>query len=139
MDNAIRVENLRFGYGGAEVLHGVSFDIRRGEVTGLLGPNGAGKSTTLKILTGILKFSEGRVEVAGRPPYSTSIFFRSPASTITVQTTPGRSSKYPGLALLRRPPIFVSRLSLQAERYASLNGRSVLQLRLNQKLSIDQF
>ena len=66
MDSSIRVENLRFGYGGAEVLHGISFDIRRGEVTGLLGPNGAGKSTTLKILTGILKFSEGRVEVAGR-------------------------------------------------------------------------
>jgi ABC-2 type transport system ATP-binding protein len=65
MDAAIRVENLRFRYDGAEVLHGISFEVRRGQVTGLLGPNGAGKSTTLKTLTGILRFSEGRVEVEG--------------------------------------------------------------------------
>jgi ABC-2 type transport system ATP-binding protein len=63
--DSIRVSGLRFGYDGAEVLHGISFGIRPGEVTGLLGPNGAGKSTTLKILTGILKFSQGQVEVEG--------------------------------------------------------------------------
>jgi ABC-2 type transport system ATP-binding protein len=64
-ENSIRVSGLRFGYDGAEVLHGISFEIRPGEVTGLLGPNGAGKSTTLKIITGILKFSQGQVEVEG--------------------------------------------------------------------------
>jgi ABC-2 type transport system ATP-binding protein len=63
--DSIRVNGLRFGYDGAEVLHGISFEIRPGEVTGLLGPNGAGKSTTLKIITGILKFSQGQVEVEG--------------------------------------------------------------------------
>jgi ABC-2 type transport system ATP-binding protein len=65
MNSSIHVENLRFGYDGAEVLHQVSFAVHRGKVTGLLGPNGAGKSTTLKILTGILKFRDGRVEVEG--------------------------------------------------------------------------
>jgi len=65
MEPAIRVENLRFGYDGLEVLHGLNFSIRSGEVTGLLGPNGAGKSTTLKILTGILQPGAGRVEVEG--------------------------------------------------------------------------
>jgi ABC-2 type transport system ATP-binding protein len=59
------VENLRFRYSSAEVLHGISFEIAPGEVTGLLGPNGAGKSTTLKILTGILAPGSGRVEVQG--------------------------------------------------------------------------
>ena len=63
MEPAIRVTDLRFGYDGREVLHGLSFDVQPGEVTGLLGPNGAGKSTTLKIITGILKFVEGNVEV----------------------------------------------------------------------------
>lgn len=63
MQPAICVENLKFGYEGAEVLHGISFEISRGQVTGLLGPNGAGKSTTLKILTGILQISEGRVSI----------------------------------------------------------------------------
>jgi ABC-2 type transport system ATP-binding protein len=65
VQTAIHVNDLRFRYDGAEVLHGISFDIRSGEVTGLLGPNGAGKSTTLKILTGILKASDGVVEVEG--------------------------------------------------------------------------
>jgi ABC-2 type transport system ATP-binding protein len=65
MENAIRVEGLRFRYDGEEVLHGINFSIRRGEVTGLLGPNGAGKSTTLKILTGILQPGTGQVEVEG--------------------------------------------------------------------------
>jgi ABC-type transport system involved in cytochrome c biogenesis ATPase subunit len=65
LETAIQIENLRFGYGGPEVLHGISFSVRRGEVTGLLGPNGAGKSTTLKILSGILKFNDGHVTVEG--------------------------------------------------------------------------
>jgi ABC-2 type transport system ATP-binding protein len=64
-DAAIHVEDLRFSYGRADVLHGLTFAIGRGEVTGLLGPNGAGKSTTIKILTGILDPRSGRVEVDG--------------------------------------------------------------------------
>ena len=62
---AIRVEGLRFLYPGVEVLHDVSFSINSGEVTGLIGPNGAGTSTTLRILTGMLEPSSGRVDVAG--------------------------------------------------------------------------
>jgi ABC-2 type transport system ATP-binding protein len=61
----IQVENLKFGYDRAEVLHGISFVVHSGQVTGLLGPNGAGKSTTLKILTGILQIREGRVAIEG--------------------------------------------------------------------------
>jgi ABC-2 type transport system ATP-binding protein len=62
---SITVDNLRFGYARKEVLHGLSFQIAPGEVTGLLGPNGAGKSTTIKILTGILEPGGGRVLVDG--------------------------------------------------------------------------
>lgn len=46
----------------------LSFTVRRGEVLGLLGPNGAGKSTTIKMLTGILVPTAGRLEVAGVDP-----------------------------------------------------------------------
>jgi ABC-2 type transport system ATP-binding protein len=47
----------------------VSFALERGEMVGYLGPNGAGKSTTLKMLTGILVPSGGRIVVEGRDPH----------------------------------------------------------------------
>lgn len=52
-------------YNGFEALKGVSFDVERGEVVGLIGHNGAGKSTMLKVISGILKPSEGSVTVRG--------------------------------------------------------------------------
>ncbi len=61
----VAVDGLTFSYGAGEVLHGISFTLRRGEVVGLLGPNGAGKSTTIKVLTGILPPGGGSVRVAG--------------------------------------------------------------------------
>lgn len=52
-----------------KALDGVSFALEPGELVGFIGPNGAGKSTTVKILSGILRPSAGRVVVAGRVPY----------------------------------------------------------------------
>ena len=64
-DPVVEVDGLTFSYGSGQVLHGISFAVRPGEVVGLLGPNGAGKSTTIKILTGILAPGGGSVRVAG--------------------------------------------------------------------------
>ena len=47
---------------------GISFTVPRGEMVGYIGPNGAGKSTTIKMLTGILTPSGGRLRVAGIDP-----------------------------------------------------------------------
>lgn len=52
-------------YNEFEALKGVSFDVNRGEVVGLIGHNGAGKSTMLKVISGILKPTEGSVTVRG--------------------------------------------------------------------------
>src|SRR5947199_10723158 len=46
----------------------VSFGVEAGEIVGYIGPNGAGKSTTVKMLTGILGPTEGRVSLVGRAP-----------------------------------------------------------------------
>ncbi|KMO98648.1 ABC transporter ATP-binding protein [Streptomyces roseus] len=51
-----------------KAVDGISFEVARGEVVGYIGPNGAGKSTTIKMLTGILTPSGGRLRVAGIDP-----------------------------------------------------------------------
>jgi ABC-2 type transport system ATP-binding protein len=61
----IRVEHLTKNYGPRVAVADVTFDVQKGEVLGFLGPNGAGKTTTMRILTGYLPPSGGRVEVAG--------------------------------------------------------------------------
>ena len=60
---------FRRTYREVAAVQNVSFSIEPGEVVGFLGPNGAGKTTTLKMLTGLIHPSKGRVEVAGHVPF----------------------------------------------------------------------
>src|SRR5579872_3417585 len=62
---AISVVNLRVSYGEREILHGVSFDVRRGETMVILGGSGSGKSTLLKTLVGLEKPTLGEVWING--------------------------------------------------------------------------
>ena len=62
----LAVENLEAWYGESHILHGVTFDVREGEVVTLLGRNGAGKSTTLKSIMGIVGHRTGSVRFEGR-------------------------------------------------------------------------
>ncbi len=65
MQTLVRVTDLTRRFGRTLALSGVSLTLDRGEVLGLLGPNGAGKTTCLKILSGNLAPSAGKVEIAG--------------------------------------------------------------------------
>ena len=67
-ETAISVRDLRMRYGTNDVLRGVDFSIRRGEVVTLLGPNGAGKTTIIEILEGFRTRSAGEVTVLGSDP-----------------------------------------------------------------------
>jgi len=62
----LTVRELHAWYGAAHILHGVSFDVRPGEVVALMGRNGAGKSTTLKSLAGLLARTEGELRFMGQ-------------------------------------------------------------------------
>ena len=61
----IEVVGLTKRYGPTLAVSDVSFEVRKGEVLGFLGPNGAGKTTTMRVITGYLPPSEGKVLVAG--------------------------------------------------------------------------
>jgi ABC-2 type transport system ATP-binding protein len=61
----IAIENLVKTFGAKRAVDGISFNVERGEVLGFLGPNGAGKSTTMRMITGFMPPSAGRISVGG--------------------------------------------------------------------------
>jgi energy-coupling factor transport system ATP-binding protein len=70
----VRFENVSFGYdSNADVLHGISLEIKRGDVIAVLGPNGSGKTTFVKHAIGLLKPKSGRVLVDGRNTRDVSV------------------------------------------------------------------
>ncbi len=71
-ETVLKVENLQAWYGESHILHGVNFDVRRGEVVTLLGRNGAGKTTTLKSIMGIIGKRTGSVRFEGQETIRTS-------------------------------------------------------------------
>jgi ABC-2 type transport system ATP-binding protein len=64
-ERAVVVDGLAVRFGEVRALRGISFSVRPGEVFGLLGPNGAGKTTTIRVLTTLLRPTEGSAWVAG--------------------------------------------------------------------------
>lgn len=62
----IKVTDLKKQYGEHDVLKGISFEVKKGEIFALLGTNGAGKTTTLECLEGIRPYTSGQIEVNGK-------------------------------------------------------------------------
>lgn len=66
------VKDLVVSYGAVKALHGVSLEVRQGEVVTLIGCNGAGKSTTLRAISGLIRARAGTVEFEGKPIHRTA-------------------------------------------------------------------
>ena len=69
----LRAEAVVAGYGKLQILHGITLEVRPGEIVSVIGPNGAGKSTAFKTIVGFLRPSSGRIifdgrEIIGRRP-----------------------------------------------------------------------
>jgi branched-chain amino acid transport system ATP-binding protein len=70
----LTLDDVHTYYAKSHILHGVSLEVRPGEVVGLLGRNGVGKSTTLKTIMGLVRPAQGKItfegkDIAGVPPY----------------------------------------------------------------------
>src|SRR5215218_46255 len=73
MDAAITVSGLVVDRGRKRVLHGLSFAVPPGQVTGLLGPSGSGKTTLMRALVGVQQMRSGEVTVLGEPAGSATL------------------------------------------------------------------
>lgn len=66
MENiTLSVNHLKKVIKGKEIINGISFDLKKGEVFGFLGPNGAGKTTTIRMLVGLIKPTSGTIHIGG--------------------------------------------------------------------------
>ncbi|WP_353093272.1 ABC transporter ATP-binding protein [Tissierella praeacuta] len=68
MENIIEIKGLTKSYRNKRALNNISLDIEKGKVIGILGPNGSGKTTMIKIITGILRESNGEILIDGNKP-----------------------------------------------------------------------
>src|SRR5690242_17612683 len=64
-ETTLSVQNLKKVIGKKEIIKGLSFDLKEGEVFGFLGPNGAGKTTTIRMLVGLIKPTSGQIKICG--------------------------------------------------------------------------
>ncbi len=125
--DALVTDGLVVGYGGGDVLRGVSFGAPRAGITAIIGPNGAGKSTLLAAIIGLLRPRAGRVvvegrEITGMPPEQTL------AAGITI--VPQARSLFPDMTVqenvelggytVRDRRVFAERLSAITEMFPAV-------------------
>src|SRR5262245_47615086 len=79
--SAVSVRDLRVSRGGREVLHGLTFDVPKGQITGLLGPTGCGKTTLIRSIVGVQIVEGGEVTVLGEEAGSPGLRHRIGYST----------------------------------------------------------
>jgi ABC-2 type transport system ATP-binding protein len=72
----IEAQSLTRQFGGFTAVEGVSFAVPEGEIVGILGPNGAGKTTTIRMITGFLPPTSGRVTLGGKDLFGDSVAVR---------------------------------------------------------------
>lgn len=65
MENILECKNLCKTFGKKQILHNVSFEIKKGDILGFIGPNGAGKTTTIKLILGLQNITNGKVLING--------------------------------------------------------------------------
>ena len=121
----IRLSHLTKKYGAFTAVDDLSVDVREGEVLGLLGPNGAGKTTTMRMVTGFLPPSSGRVRIAGHDLYDQPVQAKR-----NIGYLPEQPPLYPEMTV-RRYLAFVAALKdVPAARTATAVGMAMERARI---------
>jgi ABC-2 type transport system ATP-binding protein len=131
------VRGLTKHYGALTPIRNVSFDVRAGEVLGLLGPNGSGKSTVVRIVTGLLKPTNGTVALDDRDTIANLDAYKAILGYVPEEphlysylTGPeylrlvGRLRRLPESLLDRRVDRFLELLDIYDDRYLTLSSYS---------------
>ena len=133
--------DVRFAYGDAEVLRGVSLAIDPGEIVGIVGPNGAGKSTLLRLLAGLLAPRGGSVLLGDRPvagirpaelariaafvPQESRFPFPFRALELVLM---GRAAHLPAFGFESRGDVAIARAAMERTDCAAFAGRPIDEL-----------
>jgi len=133
----LAAERLTRRYGAIVALHDLTFEARPGEVLGLLGPNGSGKSTTVKILTALLRPTDGAVTLDGVDIFADLPRYKSQLGYVPEEphlysylTGPeylrlvGRLRRVPEAALDDKIDRFMQLLDVYDDRYQTLSSYS---------------
>ena len=133
----LEIQSLTKYYRNVPVVNDVSFSVRPGEVTGYLGPNGSGKSTTVKMITGMLEPTKGRVLLDGQDIRSELAAFKrrlgyvpeephlySYLTGLEYLQLIGRLRLLPATAVDRKANDLLSLLALHPHRHASISAYS---------------
>lgn len=118
---AISVRDLHKSYGKHEVLKGISFDVKRGSMLALLGPNGAGKTTTVRIISTLLGFDGGSVNIEGHDVKT------DPEAVRNVIGLTGQSAAVDELLTGRENLIMMGRLYRLTKQSATARAQELLE------------
>jgi branched-chain amino acid transport system ATP-binding protein len=109
VSTALRVDKLSAGYRGDLVVHGVSLEIRTGEIGALVGPNGCGKSTLLKAISGVLTPASGTVTLGDSPEQELTGLPPQELAARGLGYVPQLANTFPSLTVLENLRVGVSR------------------------------
>lgn len=101
-DLVLAVREVSAGYGGEDILHGVSVDVKRGTIVAVIGPNGSGKSTLLKTVYGLVPARRGRVTLFAEPDRAIEITGLKPSriTALGVNMVPQLANVFPEMSVL---------------------------------------
>ncbi|TCI23626.1 ABC transporter ATP-binding protein [Exiguobacterium sp. SL-9] len=125
----LQVEHLNGGYIGKQVLHDISFEVKKGELVGLIGLNGAGKSTTIKHILGLLDPISGSVEVDSETLTSSENNYRKKISYI-----PETPILYDTLTLREHLTLIGKAYDIEASDLTSRTERLARDMRMEKQL-----